>query len=46
MSELKEEILTSNEFCDPFNDKYNYWMRIEHLGRYFYVRDNIEKNML
>lgn len=44
MDELKEDILTSEEFCNPFDDKYNYLMRLEHLGRYFYARDNIDKN--
>ncbi len=44
MSELSEGILTSGEFCNPFDESYNYWMRLEHLGRYFYVRDNIDKN--
>lgn len=44
MNDLNEEILTSGEYCDPFDDRNNYWMRLEHLGRYFYVRDNIDKN--
>lgn len=44
MSELNEGILTTGEYCDPFDERYNYWMRLEHLGRYFYAKDNINKN--
>lgn len=44
MCELNEGILTTGEYCNPFDERYNYWMRLEHLGRYFYARDNIDKN--
>lgn len=46
MNELNEEGLISGEYCDPFDERYNYWMRLEHLGRYFYARDNIDKNSI
>ena len=37
-----EADLTSIEYCDPFNEKQYYWMRVEHLGRYLYVKNNIK----
>ncbi len=27
------------EYIDPYEEKYDYFMRIEHLGRYFFARD-------
>lgn len=44
MEKLSNSVLTSEEYCDPFDEKYNYWMRVEHLGRYFFAKDNIDKN--
>ena len=31
------------EYVDPFDEKYNYLMRVEHLGRYYFAA-NILKN--
>lgn len=30
------------EYVDPYNSKLEHWMRVEHLGRYLYVKDAIE----
>ena len=27
------------EYCNPFDEKANYWMRLEHLGRYVWASD-------
>ena len=27
------------EYVDPFNEKYDYWMRVEHLARYLWAGD-------
>lgn len=29
----------SVEYCDPFDNSENYWMRLEHLGRYLWACD-------
>lgn len=42
MNELNEGIITSEKYCDQFDNKYNYWMRAEYLGKYFYARNNKE----
>jgi len=44
VNKLNDGILTTGEYCDPFDESYNYWMRLEHLGRYFYAKDNVDKN--
>ena len=31
------------EYCDPFDDNNNYYMRLEHLGRYIWAKDIIKK---
>ena len=34
------------EYIDPFDEKYDYLMRVEHLGRYFFARDILKKSKL
>lgn len=34
------------EYCDPFDETHNYYMRLEHLGRYLWAKDIIEKHNL
>ena len=42
---MSEVDLTSIEYCDPFNEEQYYWMRVEHLGRYYYVLNNIDEGL-
>lgn len=38
--ETKESYVNFNlEYCDPFDNEMNYWMRLEHLGRYLWAAD-------
>lgn len=32
----------THEYIDPFDEVFDYWMRVEHLGRYLFARDSIE----
>lgn len=32
------------EYVDPFNEKYDYWMRVEHLARYLWARDILKNS--
>ena len=41
---LINNIDVNTEYCDPFDEKYNYIMRIEHLGRYLWAKDVIKKH--
>ena len=38
------------EYCDPFDSSFDYWMRVEHLGRYLWANDILKnkntKNVL
>ena len=35
------------EFCDPFDrKKYDYWMKLEHAGRYVFAKDFINNNFV
>ena len=31
------------EYVDPFDEEYNYLMRAEHLGRYYFAAENLKK---
>ena len=31
------------EYIDPFDEEYNYLMRAEHLGRYYFAAENLKK---
>lgn len=42
---MSEVDLTNIEYCDPFNEEQYYWMRVEHLGRYYYVLNNIDEGL-
>lgn len=36
---MKNKIEVNFEYINPFDEKYNYLMRVEHLGRYYFAKD-------